>query len=213
LDVDNAYRADHRTRPIAAELAFGVHGARLPAVSLDLPDGRSIAFRGKADRVDLAEDGTVYVVDYKTGSADRYGSLSEDDPDLGGTRLQLPVYGQAARLFIGDPGAPVRAEYWFISSKGQYKRIGYAITPEVLEHVGKTLQVVVDGIEAGVFPSFPTDSAGSPFVACAYCDPDALGVVDLRRAWERKRSDPQLAGFVTLAEPAPDENGNGRHNA
>ena len=210
MDFDNSYRASHRTHPIAAELAFGVQGARLPTVSLELPDGRSIAFRGKADRVDLAEDGTVHVVDYKTGSADRYRSLSEDDPDLRGTRFQLPVYGQAARLFIGDPGARVRAEYWFISTKGQYKRIGYAVTPEVLEHVGKTLQIVVDGIEAGVFPSFPTDSAS--YVECPYCDPDALGVVDLRRAWERKRNDPQLAGFVNLAEPASDGNG-GRPDA
>lgn len=212
LDFDNTHRASHRTHPIAAELAFGMQGARLPTVSLDLADGRSIAFRGKADRVDLAEDGTVHVVDYKTGSADSYRSLSEDDPDLGGTRFQLPVYGQAARLFVGDPDAPVRAEYWFISTRGEYKRIGYAITPEVLEHVGKTLQIVVNGIEAGVFPSFPTDSTGSPFVECPYCDPDALGVVDLRRAWERKRDDPQLAGFVNLAEPASDDNG-GRPDA
>ncbi len=209
LDFDNLHRARHRTRPIAAELAFGMQGARLPTVSLDLPDGRSIAFRGKADRVDLAEDGTVHVVDYKTGSANSYRALSEDDPDLGGTRFQLPVYGQAARLFVGDPGAPVRAEYWFISTKGEYKRIGYDITPEVLEHVGKTLQVVVDGIEAGVFPNFPTDSTGSPFVECPYCDPDALGVVDLRRAWERKRDDPQLAGFVNLAAAASGDTGDG----
>ncbi len=209
LDFDDAYRDSHRTHPIAAELAFGVRGALLPTVSLDLPDGRSIAFRGKADRVDLAEDGTVHVVDYKTGSAESYRHLSEEDPDLRGTRFQLPVYGQAARLFVGDPGVPVRAEYWFISSKGQYRRIGYAITPAVLEHVGKTLQIVVHGIEAGVFPSVPTDSAGSPFVPCPYCDPDALGVVDLRRAWERKRDDPQLAGFVDLIEPASDGNGGG----
>jgi len=212
LDVDNTHRAGHRTRPIAAELAFGMQDARLPTVSLDLPDGRSIAFRGKADRVDLGEDGTVHVVDYKTGSAISYRGLSEDDPDLGGTRFQLPVYGQAARLFVGDPDAPVRAEYWFISTKGEYKRVGYAVTPAVLEHVGKTLQVVANGIEAGVFPSFPTDSTGSPFVECPYCDPDALGVVDLRRAWERKRGDPQLAGFVALAEPAADDEG-GRPDA
>ncbi len=207
LDVDNIHRARHRSRPIAAELAFGMPGAPLPTVSLDLPDGRSIAFRGKADRVDLAEDGTVHVMDYKTGSAKSYRGLSEDDPDLRGTRFQLPVYGQAARLFVGDPDIPVRAEYWFISTKGEYKRVGYAITPDVLEHVGRTLQVVVDGIEAGVFPNFPTVSTGSPFVECPYCDPDALGVADLRRAWERKRGDPQLAGFVGLAEPAPDDEG------
>ncbi len=204
LELDSLHRAGTRTHPVAAELGFGMPGARLPTAVLELPDGRRVEFRGKADRVDLAEDGTVHVIDYKTGKADRYKGLSEDDPDLRGRRLQLPVYGQAARLFVGNRDAPVRAEYWFVSDRGDYKRIGYAVTPTVLDHVGKTLQTVVDGIEAGVFPSFPSDTTGSPFVECPYCDPDALGVVDLRRAWERKRSDPQLAGFVGLAEPGDD---------
>ena len=51
-----------------------------------------------------AADGTLHVVDYKTGKADDYRDLSEDNPDAQGRRLQLPVYGQAARLRPGDPG-------------------------------------------------------------------------------------------------------------
>ena len=39
---------------------------------------------------------------------------------------------------------------------------------------------------------------------CAACDPDALGIAELRRAWERKCTDPTLAPYANLAEPLPD---------
>ena len=55
-------------------------------------------------------------------------------------------------------------------------------------------------IEAGVFPPHPTATSTSPFVECPYCDPDALGVVDLRRQIDRKSGDPLLATFLDLAE-------------
>ena len=57
---------------MAAELAFGFPGAELGTVALDLPDGRAVRFRGFADRVDVADDGTLHVLDYKTGKADAY---------------------------------------------------------------------------------------------------------------------------------------------
>ena len=131
---------------------------------------------GKADRVDVAEDGTIHVVDYKTGRPDDYQQLSERSPDLGGTKLQLPVYGQAARAREGRPDAPVTADYWFATTKGGFARIGYQVTPEVLERVGVTLTTIVDGIDQGVFPAYPRASSTLPWVDCAYCDPDGLGV-------------------------------------
>jgi hypothetical protein len=42
-------------------------------------------------------------------------------------------------------------------------------------------------------------------VECAACDPDGLGVTELRRAWDRKRSHPQLAPYARLAEPLDDD--------
>jgi ATP-dependent helicase/nuclease subunit B len=195
LDLDSEHRAANGTRPVAAELSFGFDNSPVGTVSIPLPDGRAVTFHGLADRVDVADDGTIHVVDYKTGSDRSYRELSEDSPDLGGTKLQLPVYGQAARALLETPDAPVRAEYWFTSSKGGFGRIGYEVTPEVLERVGSTLAVVVEGIENGVFPHYPTASSTTPFVECAYCDPDALGVAGLRRAWERKADDPDLEPF------------------
>jgi ATP-dependent helicase/nuclease subunit B len=201
LEDDSAYRRDHRTRPLAAELRFGFSDAAVDVVHLALADGRSVGFLGMADRVDVAEDGSLHVVDYKTGRADEFRALSEDDPDLNGTKLQLPVYGEAARASVGTPEARVRAEYWFTSSKGKFRRIGYDVTPDVLSRVGETLSVIVEGIESGVFPAYPRATSTTPWIVCPYCDPDGLGVADLRRSWNRKSGAPELAALRALAEP------------
>jgi ATP-dependent helicase/nuclease subunit B len=199
LDVDSADRRWERTRPLAAEFAFGIGGSSTPAVPLRLADGRVVLFKGKADRVDIAEDGCLHVVDYKTGRRDDFRGLTEENPDLQGHKLQLPVYGAAARLLAGTPDAAVRAEYWFTSAKGQFKRIGYPITADVLDRVGRSLGTIVAGIEAGLFPSHPT-AKSTGRVDCPYCDPDGLGVVELRRQWDHKRTDPAVALYAALSD-------------
>jgi RecB family exonuclease len=205
LELDDAQRQALRSRPFAAELPFGFAEDAVDAVPLLLPDGRVVRFRGKADRVDVDEDGGIHVVDYKTGRSESYRSLSEDNPDLDGTKLQLPVYATAARLHQSRPDAPVHAEYWFISARGRFERHGYPVTDAVLERFGHRLAAIVDGIEAGVFPAHPTATSTSLWVDCHYCDPDALGVSDLRRSWERKRSDPAMAIYAELVEPVLEE--------
>jgi len=202
LEADDALRRLERTRPIAAELEFGF---RDDAVPLTLCDGRSLRFRGKADRVDRSEDGSLRVLDYKTGKTAHYQGLSEDDPDQRGRRLQLAVYGAAARHHEQLLHAPVRSDYWFVSANGRFATTGYWITDAVLAKVGSTLGTIVSGIEAGSFASHPTQVSSSPFVQCAACDPDGLGVTELRRAWERKRFDPALTPYAQLAEPLDED--------
>jgi hypothetical protein len=204
LEADSSYRESHGARPLAAELAFGFPWTELGTVALDLPDGRSVNFHGYADRVDVADDGTLHVLDYKTGKADTYRGLSEDNPDAQGQLLQLAVYGQAARLLHGTPDTPVRAEYWFVSSRGRFERLGYSVTPAVLAHIGETLQSMVNGIEAGVFPPYPTAQSTSIRVECPYCDPDGMGVAELRRQYEHKQADDAMDAFVSFAHPLED---------
>ena len=210
LHEDDRMRRGRRTRPIAAELAFGFVGAN-DAVPLTLSDGRALRFRGQADRVDRSDDGSLHVYDYKTGSAWNYRGLTADDPDHGGVLLQLAVYGAAARAHEHDPGAAVRAEYWFVSDGEDFATEGYDVTADVLDRVGATLGTIVTGIEAGVFASRPS-ALSTYFVECAACDPDGLGVIELRRAWERKRFDPALVAYARLAEPLGDED-DGREGA
>ena len=202
LTEDDTHRAGDGTRPVAAELRFGYgDGAQGPGpVILSLADGRRLRFRGSADRVDIGDDGTIHVVDYKTGKSDDFRHLGPDNPDERGTKLQLPVYGMAARQFVGRDDAPVQAHYWFISEREGFRRIGYAVDDQVLARVGTTLATIVDGIERGAFPARP-DASGTPWVTCPYCDPDGLGVADLRRDWERKRNHPAVAAYAGMAEP------------
>jgi ATP-dependent helicase/nuclease subunit B len=199
LDDDERRRAGG-TRPLRAEHSFGRDGGADP-VEIVLDDGRALRFSGSADRIDAGTGGSLVVLDYKTGKADEYKQLSPEDPDLRGTKLQLVVYALAARAFAGDPAAPVRSEYWFVSDRGRFSRQGYDVDDAVLAKVTSTLGTIVEGIEHGVFPHHPDDTYFSLYVSCQYCDPDGLGVADLRREWERKRDDPALAVYAQLAEP------------
>ena len=100
---------------------------------------------------------------------------------------------------------PVRAEYWFVSTGGDFATEGYPITPDVMEKVGSTLATIAAGIESGVFASRPTAMSTAIFIECDACDPDELGVIELRRAWDRKRFDPALVPYAQLAEPIVDD--------
>ncbi|MFZ6005434.1 MAG: PD-(D/E)XK nuclease family protein [Actinomycetota bacterium] len=198
---DDVHRGANGTSPIAAELGFGFAGDGA-AVVVPLPDGRSLQLRGRADRLDLGTDGTLHVIDYKTGKlSDSYKAI-DDDPVAAGTKLQLPVYGLAGRAHHGNPGAPVHAEYWFVTRKGEFKRKGYLVTDEVLAHTSFTLGLIVDGIEGGLFPPHPDAFTSTAlWVSCHVCDPDGLGIVEARQHWERKRHDPAMATYAQLAEP------------
>jgi ATP-dependent helicase/nuclease subunit B len=212
LREDDERRRANGSQPIATELRFGFPDATLPPVEMRIPAHssesgsapRTLRFRGAADRVDRCRDGTLLVIDYKTGRSTDYRGLSEDNPDHRGTHLQLPVYGLAARAHQGDPTVPVRAEYWFINDRESLVTRGYTVTDRVLTRVGSTLATITDGIAAGLFPSRPTATASEPFVRCRYCDPDGLGIADRRRQWERKRNDPFVVLYTRLAEP-PEE--------
>jgi RecB family exonuclease len=201
LGDDSRLRQSSGQRPLAAELAFGLHGAPLGPVGVSLPDGREVRFGGRADRVDRRPDGSLVVIDYKTGKADDYKRLSADNPTSDGQKLQLPVYALAARAHAGEPAVAVQAEYWFATARGGFRRIGYQVDDDVLAAAGAILAVIVAGIEGGCFPARPDASTTTPRWGCPYCDPDGLGAGDLRRAWERKATDPALAAYVDLVEP------------
>jgi ATP-dependent helicase/nuclease subunit B len=196
LSDDDAYRADRGVRWKSAELPFGRKGT--PAVAVQLPDGSQLLFTGYADRVDRRDDGSLVVVDIKSGKASGFKGLDATDPTLHGSKLQLPVYGLAARQSFGSPDTPVEAEYWFVG-RDLGNRIGYAVTDEVLIEYARVLGVIVDGLRAGVFPMVPAaPSSWASWVDCAYCDPDGLGTTERHRQWLAKSPDPALSDYVAL---------------
>jgi RecB family exonuclease len=205
LHEDAIARRATGAAPIATELPFGSDG--IDPLAFPLDDGRTVPLRGKADRVDRTPDGTLHVLDYKTGSTRSYTGISAEDPHQGGQRLQLAVYGLAARQHTGHPDAPVRAEYWFTSTKGGWKKLGYDIDDDVLAQVATAMTTIVHGIERGLFLPHPRPQDTSPFVDCHACDPDGLGTAEQRRQFLRKLDDPTLADYVALVAPDLEEDG------
>ncbi len=204
LDADEAFRAAGVAGTLATELAFGMSDPdSVGAVEIALGDGRTVRVRGKADRVDRRADGTLVVIDYKTGSERSYKMLTHDEPVTAGTHLQLPVYAYAARAAFGAPDTKVEAYYWFVG-RGKNLRIGYDVDDSVDEVFATTLRGIVDGIEAGVFPAVPAEPAPTPFILCHFCDPDGMGTTDRWREWQRKFGAPELEGFRALSDPLGD---------
>ncbi len=160
-------------------------------VALALPDGREVAFRGAIDRVDVLADGSLVVTDHKTGKPGDLDKLTAEDPTLGGSRFQLPVYAAAAMVLAGRPGAGVQAEYTFF--RPDFSKVALRFDDEVWARVAADLERVVEGIEAGIFPARPEPPVYRLWVPCECCEPDGLGTAGPWADWDRKRHDPALA--------------------
>ncbi len=131
-----------------------------------LPDRRPISFRGRIDRVDISAGGTMAeVIDYKTGSVDRFKKV-KDDPVLAGTAIQLALYRHAAIQALGV-GTSVAASFRFPSGKDAGAVIPVAADdPRVGARLVEVVGIVADGISAGAFPQEP----GPDGENCRTCD-------------------------------------------
>jgi CRISPR/Cas system-associated exonuclease Cas4 (RecB family) len=132
---------------------------RLLEFKLTLPfsltiDGaaRMMPLRGKLDRIDLLDDGTFRLIDYKLGWP----------PDRG-TALQLPVYG----LWAEQQLTRERGRHWtlgeavYLAFKGPRRVVplfsSAADRAGVLAAAGQRLAGALDRIAAGHFPPSPDD--------------------------------------------------------
>ncbi|MCH8995145.1 MAG: PD-(D/E)XK nuclease family protein [Chloroflexi bacterium] len=198
LDADEKLRAEHGVLTEEMELSFGVADARQPALIVALADGRTVAFRGRIDRVDRAPDGgRLLVLDYKTGSA-AYTNVDKD-PVQRGQLLQLPIYALAARDAYGD--VPVDSYYWFVTEQADYERKGYAIDADNVARFQHALTVITDGIGGGLFPARPGERRSEGFENCQICPYDRVCPRDRISVWRRKRWAPPLRDYLDLAEP------------
>ena len=113
---------------------------------------RVVAIRGKADRLDLLEDGTFRLIDYKLGWP----------PDRG-RALQLPIYGICAeQRLTADRGRDWRlGEAAYLAFKGPKRVVPLFATSsqrdEVLAKAQQRLADTLDAIERGEFPPAPDD--------------------------------------------------------
>ena len=124
LSAHPLMRALWRPRLIAALGWVETHCADLRAADrvplLAEEDGaierHGVRIHGRADRIDRLADGTLAIIDYKTGQPPSGRRVQE------GFALQLGTLGLIARdggfAAHGVSGVPVRFEYWSLASKG-----------------------------------------------------------------------------------------------
>ncbi len=208
LDADDAYRRAEGAVPVATELAFGPDAPT--GATLDLPGGRHVSFKGFADRVDRRADGSLVVLDYKTGRLYPEVRQIADDPTfVAGTKLQLPVYALAAATAHGTPDTPVRAAYWHISSREAFAQAGYQASPDRQAQFVEVLTHIADGIEGGIFPAYPgdPDTWRGGFSNCGYCDFDSVCGRNRLHEWEGVRTAPEVVSYLELRGAAVDEDG------
>ena len=172
LAQDDAHRRTRRVRPVSVELPFGLED-RDP-VTLTLDDGRTLRFRGRADRVDRTEDGRLVVIDYKSGKPTKYIGIESDDPVREGLTLQLGLYAEAGLAQLG--GESAEAQYWLVDSTGAHTHLGYPWTDDRRRRFVEVVTAIADGVEAGVFPLVPGewDSHFNTHGGCRYCDFDSV---------------------------------------
>ena len=203
LDHDDDYRAAQGTRPVRVEMPFGLGDA--PALALTTEGGRTLRFRGYADRVDEAADGHLVVLDYKTGR-DRYAKLGED-PVLAGTTLQLGMYAEAAKAALD--AEHVEARYWMTSADGKFVQRGYSWTDERRERFLGVVDTIVEGIESGTFPGQPGpfDSFFGKHDNCRSCDFDRVCPRNRDDHQQAKADAPELSLLARLALPDGEDPG------
>ena len=142
---------------LAFELAFGRGEKPGP---FTLPDGRVLLTNGRADRVDEMPDGTLRVVDYKTGKATMYMRGPKSAPFNGGRQLQPAIYRAAVEALMSRPVSSF--EYRFPTARGGNETVAYSA--DELRGAGNIISGLLGHVHDGAF--IPTTDAGD----CGYCD-------------------------------------------
>ena len=149
--------------PLRQEARFGMGE---PSLVLKTEAGE-VRLHGYIDRLDAAPDGSLRVIDYKSGSTPISAKQLQE-----GRRLQLPIYALAAQRALGL-GQVSSGFYWHIqtaeasSLKLEKYEGGVEATYAVaIAHIGKH----VKGIRAGHFePKPPAEGCPSYCPAVGFC--------------------------------------------
>lgn len=145
---------------------------------------RGIRIHGRADRIDRLSDGSLAVVDYKTGQPPSNSMVQE------GFALQLGLIGIMAKhgAFEGIAGEPERFEYWSLAkSDGSDTGFGYWCEPILegrrktglprAEFLSETERYLNDAINRWILGSEPFTARLNPDIG-GYNDYDQLMRLD-----------------------------------
>ncbi len=214
LRRDEELRAEKQMVPASVEMPFGLverfeHSK--DAAMVELPNGRTLGLRGLIDRVDTRQaNGAPVVIDYKTSKKTSQNSFDED-PVLGGTKLQLGAYAYAAKQAFDSEEA--EAYYWYATSKGEFATAGYRWGTEQDDRFLSAITTIIDGIEAGQFPPNPGEykSHFNTHENCTYCDFSSICPVDRGTEFERAVESGRLVDYLAMTVPPSEveDEGNG----
>jgi ATP-dependent helicase/nuclease subunit B len=152
--------------PIAQEAAFNDDN------SLIVTDGDD-AFRlhGVIDRVDRAPDGSLRIIDYKTGGPNSFTQRAVAE----GKKLQLPLYALAAGQALGPGPAPnvVEGFYWHVqhAKASEFTLSGFDGGPQAAIQIALAhAWSAVRGARAGQFtPHPPAEGCPDYCPAIGFC--------------------------------------------
>ncbi|MCL1982640.1 MAG: PD-(D/E)XK nuclease family protein [Clostridiales bacterium] len=109
-------------------------GGSMPAVAVSLSGGKQVLIEGKIDRVDTLADGSVKIIDYKSGK-EKF-SIAEAKA---GWRLQLMLYLKAAQRQEAEPAGVF---YYTIDEYAQTGRMDGVVVgkPSVIDSIAGDFQ-------------------------------------------------------------------------
>jgi RecB family exonuclease len=198
LDWDDARRQELRATPIALEQTFGLDEDLDDALRVELSNGTTLSLHGAVDRVDRHEDGTLSLIDWKTGGTKKYDEMakSEDLVDRG-RRLQLPLYAAAIQAKY-DVTTDVEAYYVFVEHNAH--TVGGRVDDAQRARLQQALDALTGGINDGLFPVMPGEFGYFGWDNCGFCAyarvcPSERGIQS-----ERAVQHPDLAAYVALTE-------------
>jgi len=211
--ADDTFRATRRAWPVAAEHTFGRadHEGSTEPLALDLPSGE-VLLGGSIDRVDLLEDGSLIITDYKTGRSDNFATFPKNDTRDGktdfvdrGNRLQLPLYALAAQRDFNAQDKPVSAYYAFVDEAGL--RRGASLEQSDFGRLHEVVDTISAGIRDGAFPLHPGDYSAfyGSFKSCSWCDFHRVCPVARDDLWEGIRADDRVQAYADVVEPSQEQ--------
>ena len=143
--------------PCHVEYPFGIG----EVCQIHLADGRSVTVQGYIDRVDYCPSRDSYKIsDYKTGSAFGYEKVEEEG--LNDKKIQPVLYYLALRSLKKLPRIE-KAEYRFVTRKGDYERVELHFDYNAEEKYLTELEKLLDDMASGKYDPVEEKKL------CVYC--------------------------------------------
>ncbi len=175
----------HEAEPKYLEYTFGVDGK--PPATIQLASG-PFSLSGKIDRVDIQQDDSIHIIDYKTGSTWGYDEQKQFN---GGRQLQHFLYSLAIENHLGlKEGTVKRSSYLFPTKKGLGQAFERKQEKELRTNGHAILEKLLTIIELGHFAM--TDDEND----CKFCQFKQICRREQYEAdvIEKKHQDQQSAG-------------------